>query len=37
VTQCIFAAPMILLYLAGILVAHLFGKPRRKPDEQDEA
>lgn len=37
VTQCIFAAPMILLYLAGILVAHLFGRPRREPDEQDEA
>jgi len=31
VTQCIFAAPMILLYLLGILVAHLFGRPRATP------
>ncbi len=37
VTQCIFAAPMILLYLVGILVAQIFGRPRRGPDEQDEA
>jgi sec-independent protein translocase protein TatC len=37
VTQCIFAAPMILLYLAGILVAHIFGRARPAPDEQDEA
>ena len=37
VTQCIFAAPMILLYLVGILVAKIFGRPRRGPDEQDEA
>jgi sec-independent protein translocase protein TatC len=29
VTQCVFAAPMILLYLIGILVAHVFGKERR--------
>lgn len=36
VTQCIFAAPMILLYLAGILVAHIFGRARPAPDEQDE-
>jgi sec-independent protein translocase protein TatC len=28
VTQCIFAGPMILLYLVGILVAHLFGRER---------
>ncbi len=37
VTQCIFAAPMILLYLVGILVAQIFGRPRRGPDEQDES
>lgn len=37
VTQCIFAAPMILLYLAGILVAQIFGKPRPGPDDKDEA
>ncbi len=29
VTQCVFAAPMILLYLAGILVARIFGRPQR--------
>jgi sec-independent protein translocase protein TatC len=28
VTQCVFAAPMILLYLISILVAHVFGRPR---------
>src|SRR6185436_6702422 len=28
VTQCLFAAPMIGLYLLGILVAHLFGRAR---------
>jgi len=28
VTQCLFAGPMIGLYLLGILVAHLFGRPR---------
>jgi sec-independent protein translocase protein TatC len=28
VTQCLFAAPMIALYLIGILVAHVFGRPR---------
>ncbi len=28
VTQCIFAGPMIVLYLFGILVAHLFGRAR---------
>jgi Sec-independent protein secretion pathway component TatC len=37
VTQCIFAAPMILLYLTGILVAYLFGRPRRKPEGGDAA
>ena len=34
VTQCIFAAPMIVLYLVGILVAHLFGRPREDSDER---
>jgi sec-independent protein translocase protein TatC len=29
VTQCVFAAPMIALYLLGVLVAHLFGRPRQ--------
>jgi sec-independent protein translocase protein TatC len=29
VTQCLFAAPMIVLYLLGILVAHVFGRARR--------
>lgn len=28
VTQCIFAGPMILLYLLGILIARLFGRDR---------
>lgn len=28
VTQCVFAAPMIVLYLVGILVAYLFGRER---------
>ena len=28
VTQCVFAGPMILLYLIGILVAHVFGRER---------
>jgi sec-independent protein translocase protein TatC len=31
VTQCLFAGPMILLYLIGILVAHLFGRERDLP------
>jgi sec-independent protein translocase protein TatC len=35
VTQCVFAAPMILLYLAGILVAKIFGRPRGGPDEPE--
>lgn len=33
ITQCIFAAPMILLYLIGIGVAHAFGRPRAARDE----
>ncbi len=36
VTQCLFAGPMIVLYLIGILVAHLFGReraPRRAAEE----
>ena len=35
VTQCVFAAPMILLYLAGILVAKLFGRARESPDDPE--
>jgi sec-independent protein translocase protein TatC len=35
VTQCVFAAPMILLYLAGILVAKLFGRPREGPGDPE--
>jgi len=35
VTQCLFAAPMILLYAVGILVAHLFGRPRTAPADPD--
>jgi len=31
VTQCIFAAPMLLLYLIGILVAWFFGRDREAP------
>jgi sec-independent protein translocase protein TatC len=31
VTQCLFAAPMIVLYLLGILVAQVFGRPRPAP------
>jgi sec-independent protein translocase protein TatC len=31
VTQCVFAAPMIALYLLGVLVAYLFGRPRQAP------
>jgi sec-independent protein translocase protein TatC len=37
VTQCIFAAPMILLYLIGILVASVFGRPRREHSEGEAA
>ena len=32
VTQCLFAAPMIVLYLIGILVARVFGRPRQAPE-----
>jgi sec-independent protein translocase protein TatC len=31
VTQCLFAGPMILLYLLGILVARVFGRDREAP------
>lgn len=31
VTQCLFAVPMMLLYLIGILVAHVFGREREVP------
>lgn len=34
-TMSVFAGPMIVLYLFGVLVAWLFGKP--KPDESDSA
>jgi Sec-independent protein secretion pathway component TatC len=27
----VFAAPMIALYLLGVLVAYLFGRPRQAP------
>ena len=44
VTQCVFAAPMILLYLLGILIAHVFGRrrvaepvPGRAPAEGGDA
>ncbi|HXH28725.1 MAG TPA: twin-arginine translocase subunit TatC [Candidatus Polarisedimenticolia bacterium] len=37
VTQCIFALPMILLYLIGILVAYVFGRERRAPDAPGDA
>jgi sec-independent protein translocase protein TatC len=37
VTQSIFAAPMIVLYLVGILVARVFGRPRQDPTDTDEA
>jgi sec-independent protein translocase protein TatC len=37
VTQCIFAGPMILLYLFGILVAHLFGRERVPQAATEEA
>ncbi len=35
VTQCIFAAPMIVLYLIGILVAWVFGTKRQAPPDPD--
>ena len=28
-TMAVFAGPMVLLYLLGIVIAQLFGKPRR--------
>jgi sec-independent protein translocase protein TatC len=37
VTQCVFAAPMILLYLIGILVAHFFGRARTPETPTDGA
>ena len=37
VTQCIFAGPMILLYLFGILVAHVFGRERAPQTATEEA
>jgi len=37
VTQCVFAGPMILLYLIGILVAHVFGRERAPQPAADEA
>ena len=36
VTQCLFAAPMIALYLIGILVAHVFGRPRGEKPQAPE-
>lgn len=37
VTQCLFAGPMILLYLIGILVAHVFGRERAPRPAAEEA
>ena len=37
VTQCIFAGPMILLYLIGILVAHVFARQRVPEPATEEA
>lgn len=37
ITQCIFAVPMILLYLLGILVAYVFGRERAPRAVADEA
>ena len=37
VTQCVFAGPMILLYLIGILVAHVFGRERAPESAAEEA
>jgi len=37
VTQCIFAGPMILLYLFGILVAHVCGRERAPQPAAEEA
>jgi sec-independent protein translocase protein TatC len=33
VTQSLLAVPMIGLYLLGVAIAWLFGRPRRRPDE----
>ena len=35
VTQCVFAGPMILLYLVGILVARVFGRSRSADTGRD--
>ena len=37
VTQCVFAGPMVVLYLIGILVAWVFGRPRDDETERDGA
>ena len=37
VTQCVFAGPMILLYLIGILVAHVFGRERAAAPAPEES
>jgi sec-independent protein translocase protein TatC len=37
VTQCVFAAPMIVLYLISILVAYLFGRPRSEAAQDNQA
>ena len=37
VTQCLFALPMTVLYLIGILVAHLFGRKRDLPPAGPES
>ena len=36
VTQAIFAAPMVGLYLLSILIAWLFGKARLIPSDDSE-
>ena len=36
VTQSIFAAPMIGLYLLSILIAWVFGKARIIPDDEPD-
>jgi sec-independent protein translocase protein TatC len=36
VTQAIFAAPMVALYLLSILIAWVFGKARIAADEEPE-
>jgi len=32
VTQSLLAGPMLVLYLVGVIVAWLFGRPRRRPE-----